>query len=434
MIELKRRRNKLSIFAFALVLVLYSVAVFDSSYAGLDDDADWADTTSVYAEDPNEEDGYYPNEEIGRSGGSSSSSSSSSSSGRYSNEKSSGFSNEREAAEYLKNKHNIDIRGNMSDKDIIEIANNVRDNNWNISYGQSEEIANYNKDRIIGSDPRHPGDYIIINQNTEKKSGGSVGSNKEDDPDEPHNTIRRDHDPIGKTRIIETNNPSSSSSDKSNPDPPKDPDPPKVDPPKPPTPPPYPGDKITIHPPSGCPNYLTWTETTYEYVGSSNSWRPVNHGYKVEFTTDVTLEDAKNNDLKASKTLKAGYGIKVGTNTTYEVKQTSGPSKSPSLNLNIQPPSGEDVTVTTSWNMTHIYKEQPSVVKLEGSGFIFKTPVNPLSKNNSDVIYTDRDMRDGSHTVKVDVKNISVAGYNLCTVNDETFRIKGDMYEDYKVD
>ena len=86
------------------------------------------------------------------------------------------------------------------------------------------------------------------------------------------------------------------------------------------------------------------------------------------------------------------------------------------------------------WNMTHIYKSQPKVNYLKSTGqWSYDTPVNPLSKTKSNVIYTDRELEDGKHKIFIEVKNISVAGRYLCTKNFEELTIKGNMYEDYTV-
>ena len=196
----------------------------------------------------------------------------------------------------------------------------------------------------------------------------------------------------------------------------------------------------------GCPSYYTWTEVDYDEVHSKDTyftdsngkdytydkitWKPHKYNYRVDFTTSVTITDAKGNNIQ-TKPMKSGYGYKVSTNTTYKFSgdEKIRPHKT---DLNIQAP--KFAYEQHDFNMTHIYKTQPKKNLLKGNGaWKFKTPANPLSKTKSDVIYTDRDMKDGTHNVYVEVTGISVAGRSLCTKNIEKIKIKGNMYEDYKV-
>ena len=205
---------------------------------------------------------------------------------------------------------------------------------------------------------------------------------------------------------------------------------------------PKPKDFVSYGDAINCPNYLVWTEVEYEekvtktkyhtdtkgnaYYYDKKSYIPHQYQYRIDFKTDVKLTDAKGRDLKTMP-IKSGYGIRVYTNTTYKV--TGGNGRKAKHTPTIEIPKG--AFVMHSWNMTHIYKTQPKTTILERNGnWGFKTPVNPLSKTKSDVIYTDRDMEDGSHKIYVEVTNIKVQGRSLCTKQSETFKIKGNMYED----
>lgn len=212
-----------------------------------------------------------------------------------------------------------------------------------------------------------------------------------------------------------------------------------------PTNPEKPESHIVIDDIVGCPNYLTWTEidhekkeseATYHIDSKGNKhtytkveWAPHTYKYKVEFKTTVDIKDAKGRNLKTN-TIKSGYGYKINTTTTWNV--TGGGGRPHTLDLNIQAP--QKVYEQYDFDMTHIYKTQPKINDLVSNGsWKYKTAVNPLSKTNSDVIYTDRDMADGKHKIYVELKNISVAGRYLCTKNIEEITIKGNMYEDYTV-
>lgn len=195
----------------------------------------------------------------------------------------------------------------------------------------------------------------------------------------------------------------------------------------------------------GCPSYLTWSEIdhdkvettkTYytdsdgkEYTYNAVEWKPHTYKYRVDFKTEVEITDAKGRNLKTN-TLKSGYGFRIKTKTTHKV--TGGNGRNHSLNLDIKAPAF--AYEQHDWNMTHIYKNQPKINYLKSiDGWSYKTAINKLSKTSSDVIYTDRDMPDGIHKIYVEIKNISVAGRHLCTKNMENIKIKGNMYEDYKI-
>lgn len=212
-----------------------------------------------------------------------------------------------------------------------------------------------------------------------------------------------------------------------------------------PTNPKKPAGHIIIDDVIGCPSYLTWSEidhdkveTQEKYYTDSNGkdysytkveWVPHTYKYRIDFKTDVTITDAKGRDLKTN-TIKSGYGYKIKTKTSYKV--SGGNGRAYTLDLNIK--EAEKAYEQHDFNMTHIYKTQPKVNYLVSNGsFSYKTPINPLSKTNTDVIYTDRDMADGKHKIYVELKNITVAGRHLCTKNIEEITIKGNMYEDYTV-
>ena len=166
-----------------------------------------------------------------------------------------------------------------------------------------------------------------------------------------------------------------------------------------------------------------------EYKYNKVTWKPHKYRYRIDFTTDVKITDAKGKNLKTNS-IKSGYGFKVETKTTYKV--SGGDGRPHTLELNIKPP--QLAYEQHDWNMTHIYKTQPKVNYLKSTGqWSYDTPVNPLSKTKSNVIYTDRELEDGKHKIFIEVKNISVAGRYLCTKNFEELTIKGNMYEDYTV-
>ena len=215
--------------------------------------------------------------------------------------------------------------------------------------------------------------------------------------------------------------------------------------PPPPAQDPKPKGGIIIDDVIGCPSYLTWTEIDHDKVVKSETyftdskgkeykynkvtWKPHKYRYRIDFTTDVTITDAKGRNLKTNS-IKSGYGFKVETKTTHKV--SGGDGRPHTLELNIKTP--QLAYEQHDWNMTHIYKNQPKVNYLKSTGqWSYDTPVNPLSKTKSNVIYTDRELEDGKHKIFIEVKNISVAGRYLCTKNFEELTIKGNMYEDYTV-
>ena len=215
--------------------------------------------------------------------------------------------------------------------------------------------------------------------------------------------------------------------------------------PPPPKQDPKPKGGIVIDDVVGCPSYLTWTEIDHDKVVTSETyftdskgkeykydkvtWKPHSYRYRIDFTTDVKVTDAKGRNLKTNS-IKSGYGFKVETKTSYKV--SGGDGRPHTLELNVKPP--KLAYEQHDWDMTHIYKNQPKVNYLKSTGqWSYDTPVNPLSKTKSNVIYTDRELEDGKYKIFIEVKNISVAGRYLCTKNFEEITIKGNMYEDYTV-
>ena len=150
--------------------------------------------------------------------------------------------------------------------------------------------------------------------------------------------------------------------------------------------------------------------------------------YEATMKTTVSVTDDKGQQKNKVK-IKSGYGVKVDTKSTISVKQLSGEwTRSP----NQTPSDPSNATVTTSWKVKKIHN-QPQVISLSGSGGSFTTPTNPSSETKAKVIYTDIDLKDGTHSMTVRVGGAMIDGKELCTSEVVKIKIKGNMYEDYKV-
>ena len=126
---------------------------------------------------------------------------------------------------------------------------------------------------------------------------------------------------------------------------------------------------------------------------------------------------------------KAGYGIMANVNSKVTWKQISGAwNRSPKQ----KPTPATKAVLTTDWKVKKIHN-QPKNITLKGSSGTFTTPVNPSSKNNKAVIYTDIDLPDGTHGVTVHVSGATAGGKEMCNTLNGSIKIKGDMYEDYKI-
>lgn len=198
---------------------------------------------------------------------------------------------------------------------------------------------------------------------------------------------------------------------------------------------------------TGCPPSVTWEETdwrweteTYEscHTNSKGEEKCTTKSrkvkvyykflYKAELKSTLTLKDDKGKQVNKVMT-KAGYGIMANVNSKVTWKQISGAwNRSPKQ----KPTPATKAVLTTDWKVKKIHN-QPKNITLKGSSGTFTTPVNPSSKNNKAVIYTDIDLPDGTHGVTVHVSGATAGGKEMCNTLNGSIKIKGDMYEDYKV-
>ena len=198
---------------------------------------------------------------------------------------------------------------------------------------------------------------------------------------------------------------------------------------------------------TGCPPSVTWEETdwrweteTYEscHTNSKGEEKCTTKSrkvkvyykflYKAELKSTLTLKDDKGKQINKVMT-KAGYGIMANVNSKVTWKQLSGPwSRTPKQ----KPTPATKAILTTDWKVKKIHN-QPKNIALKGSNGTFTTPVNPSSKNNKAVIYTDIDLPDGTHGVTVHVSGATAGGKEMCNTLNGSIKIKGDMYEDYKI-
>ena len=198
---------------------------------------------------------------------------------------------------------------------------------------------------------------------------------------------------------------------------------------------------------TGCPPSVTWEETdwrweteTYESCHTNSKGEEkcttksrkvkvyYTFTYKAELKSTLTLKDDKGKQVNKVMT-KAGYGIMANVNSKVTWKQISGAwNRSPKQ----KPTPATKAVLTTDWKVKKIHN-QPKNITLKGSSGQFTTPVNPSSKNNKAVIYTDIDLPDGTHGVTVHVSGATAGGKEMCNTLNGSIKIKGDMYEDYKV-
>ncbi len=201
--------------------------------------------------------------------------------------------------------------------------------------------------------------------------------------------------------------------------------------------------------PSGpCSASATWTEKDWRWetryyescsTGSDGKTTCTTKSYQVQvwydFVYEATMKTTVNvtddkGKQKNAVTIKSGYGVKVDTSSSIEVKQISGEwSRAPKQ----KPSDPKNATVTTSWKVKKIHS-QPQVISLvSGGGKTFVTPANPSSETKAKVIYTDIDLKDGTHSMTVRVGGAMIDGKELCNTEVVKIKIKGNMYEDYKV-
>lgn len=198
---------------------------------------------------------------------------------------------------------------------------------------------------------------------------------------------------------------------------------------------------------TGCPPSVTWEETdwrweteTYEscHTNSKGEEKCTTKSrkvkvyytfiYQAELKSTLTLKDDKGKQVNKVMT-KAGYGIMANVNSKVTWKQISGAwNRSPKQ----KPTPATKAVLTTDWKVKKIHN-QPKNITLKGSSGTFTTPVNSSSKNNKAVIYTDIDLPDGTHGVTVHVSGATAGGKEMCNTLNGSIKIKGDMYEDYKV-
>ena len=198
---------------------------------------------------------------------------------------------------------------------------------------------------------------------------------------------------------------------------------------------------------TGCPPSVTWEETdwrweteTYESCHTNSKGEEkcttksrkvkvyYTFTYKAELKSTLTLKDDKGKQVNKVMT-KAGYGIMANVNSKVTWKQISGAwNRSPKQ----KPTPATKAVLTTDWKVKKIHN-QPKNITLKGSSGTFTTPVNPSSKNNKAVIYTDIDLPDGTHGVTVHVSGATAGGKEMCNTLNGSIKIKGDMYEDYKI-
>lgn len=198
---------------------------------------------------------------------------------------------------------------------------------------------------------------------------------------------------------------------------------------------------------TGCPPSVTWEETdwrweteTYESCHTNSKGEEkcttksrkvkvyYTFTYKAELKSTLTLKDDKGKQVNKVMT-KAGYGIMANVNSKVTWKQISGAwNRTPKQ----KPTPATKAVLTTDWKVKKIHN-QPKNITLRGSSGTFTTPVNPSSKNNKAVIYTDIDLPDGTHGVTVHVSGATAGGKEMCNTLNGSIKIKGDMYEDYKI-
>jgi len=198
---------------------------------------------------------------------------------------------------------------------------------------------------------------------------------------------------------------------------------------------------------TGCPPSVTWEETdwrweteTYESCHTNSKGEEkcttksrkvkvyYTFTYKAELKSTLTLKDDKGKQVNKVMT-KAGYGIMANVNSKVTWKQISGAwNRTPKQ----KPTPATKAVLTTDWKVKKIHN-QPKNITLKGNNGMFTTPVNSSSKNSKAVIYTDVDLPDGTHGVTVYVSGAKAGGKEMCNTLKGNIKIKGDMYEDYKV-
>ena len=198
---------------------------------------------------------------------------------------------------------------------------------------------------------------------------------------------------------------------------------------------------------SGCPSTVTWQEVdsrweteTYESCHTDSNGKEkcktktrrvkiyYTFTYQAELKSTLTLKDDKGKQINKVMT-KAGYGIIANVDSKVTWKQLSGAwNRTPKQ----KPTPATKAVLTTDWKVKKIHN-QPKNITLKGNNGMFTTPVNSSSKNSKAVIYTDVDLPDGTHGVTVYVSGAKAGGKEMCNTLKGNIKIKGDMYEDYKV-
>lgn len=200
--------------------------------------------------------------------------------------------------------------------------------------------------------------------------------------------------------------------------------------------------------PGGCPDSVEWEEMDWrweeipyescytdsegkEHCSTKYKKEKVWYKfvYKATLKASLTLKDDRAGQVNAVVT-KAGYGIKANVSSRVEFKQISGAWKRPPKQ---KPKNATSAVLETSWKVKKIHK-QPKTISLRKSGDgQFVTPINPSSKNAKEVIYTDIDLADGTYSVSVQISGATAGGKPMCKSTSGSIKIRGDMYEDYKV-
>lgn len=198
---------------------------------------------------------------------------------------------------------------------------------------------------------------------------------------------------------------------------------------------------------TGCPPSVTWQETdwrweteTYESCHTNSKGEEkcttksrkvkvyYTFTYQAELKSTLTLKDDKGKQVNKVMT-KAGYGIMANVNSKVTWKQISGAwNRTPKQ----KPTPATKAVLTTDWKVKKIHSQSKNIT-LKGNNGMFTTPVNSSSKNSKAVIYTDIDLPDGTHGVTVHVSGATAGGKEMCNTLNGSIKIKGDMYEDYKV-
>lgn len=201
---------------------------------------------------------------------------------------------------------------------------------------------------------------------------------------------------------------------------------------------------IEIKPSEGCPDAVTWKERDvrmedfkYKVCDSYGTCEEkvikvpkyYDFVYEAKLHSTLTLKDDKAQQINRVVT-KAGYGIMANVKSEVKWKQISGKwQREP----NIKPTNATQAILKTSWKVKKIHNQPQTMYLQQQSKGQFVTPSNASSKKGKSVIYTDVDMADGMYEVEVNVSGAKAGGQSMCNTIKGEIKIKGDMYEDYKV-